>query len=113
MYRVEYYTRQNGRSPVKEYLSRLPKKHRAKALRFIELLAEKNGVLPRQYVAPVEGRIKELRIKHSPFQFRIFFTIVINKKIILLHAITKKTQALKRKDIEQAIANLKDYRQRY
>jgi len=112
MFRIIYYERQNGKSPVMEYLLGLPKKHRVKALKLIELLAENDGVLPRPHAAPVERGIKELRVQHSPLQHRIFFAIVIGRKIVLLHAITKKTQRLSRTAIKQAIANLEDYRKR-
>ena len=112
MYKIVYYERQNGRSPIEEYLVKLPEKHRIKALNFIELLAKNDGILPRQYVAPVRAGIKELRIQHSPLHHRIFFAVIINKTIVLLHAITKKTNKLNNKDIEQTMANLEDYKKR-
>ena len=81
---VEFYQKQNGKVPVKEFLLSLQPKLRAKAFKDIELLKKHGAELTEPYVKRIQGKkyrgLYELRIKFSSDIARIFyFTYYKNK----------------------------------
>lgn len=109
MWSIVFYQKENGAIPVAEFLSKLPTKHHAKALRDIDLL-EKYGIEATEpLVRNIEGKIWELRIKSAGDISRIFYFFHVDKNIILLHGFVKKTQKTPKKEINTANKYLNDY----
>lgn len=90
-YKVKFYIKTSGKVPVKEYIDGLSDKERAKVLKYIEFLRERDGVLDEPYAKHIRGKIRELRVDFGKNKHRIFYFTFINKNIILLHAFLKKT----------------------
>jgi phage-related protein len=102
LYNIVFYTAERGDSPLDDFLDGLDKKSRAKVAAYLSLLEEKGPNLKRPYADIVRGKIRELRIQYSSNQFRILYFFQMFDQIVLVHALTKKTQQLKKQDIELA-----------
>lgn len=91
-YRVKFYTQvKTEKSPVIEYIESLSAKEQAKILKYVEFLRLNKGYLDEPYTKHVKGKIRELRIDFGRNRHRIFYSILGDKIIILLHAFAKKT----------------------
>lgn len=82
-------------------------------MRYIELLEKEGPDLLRPYADSVKEKIRELRVKISSGNIRIFYFFFIEKNIILLHVFKKKTQKLPEAEIEHAKKNMIDFISRY
>ena len=111
--KIEFYQKENGKVPVKEFLFSLSPKLRAKAFRDIELLQKYGSELKEPYVKALKGKnnrdLYELRIKFSNDIARIFYFTYFNDKYVLLHGFIKKTM----KTPKSEIVNAKKYRDDY
>ena len=114
--KIEFYQKENGKVPVKEFLFSLSPKLRAKAFRDIELLQKYGSELKEPYVKALKGKNKrdlyELRIKFSNDIARIFYFTYFNDKYVLLHGFIKKTMKTPAKEIEKAKNYMEDYKRR-
>ena len=113
MYKIKFYATCRGDYPVKDFIQHLDKKSRAKILRYIELLEKEGPDLLRPYADYVKGKIRELRIKISSGNIRIFYFFFMERNIILLHVFKKKTQKLPEMEIKHAKKNMIDFISRY
>jgi phage-related protein len=108
LYNIVFYTAERGDSPLDEFLDGLDKKSRAKVTAYLSLLEEQGPNLKRPYADIVRGKIRELRIQYSSNQFRIFYFF----QIVLVHALSKKAQQLKKQDIDLAERRMEDWMRR-
>ncbi|MEW6419621.1 MAG: type II toxin-antitoxin system RelE/ParE family toxin [Nitrospirota bacterium] len=113
MYNLIFYTTERGDSPIDDFLDGLDKKSRAKVAAHLSLLEEQGPHLKRPYADVVRGKIRELRIHHGSNQYRIFYFFQVRNQIVLVHAISKKTQQLKEKDIHLAERRMGDWIERF
>ena len=109
---VEFYEEENGISPVEEFLAKLPRGHRAKALAIVELLKEAGPTLPFPYSSQVRGKIRELRTQHGKDRIRILYFADKERRFILLHAFIKRTAKLSENDIGTAERRMKKHEQK-
>ncbi len=113
---MEFYQKQNGKVPVKEFLLSLQPKLRAKAFKDIELLKKHGDELTEPYVKRIQGKkfrgLYELRIKFSSDIVRIFYFTYFDNKYILLHGFIKKTMNTPAKELERALQYMEDYKRR-
>lgn len=107
-YTVKFYQDARGAIPVLEYIDDLPRKERAKVLKYIEFLREHQGVLDEPYSKHITGKIRELRVDFAKSRHRIFYFTFIGKTIILLHAFLKKTAKTPISEIKSAEKNYID-----
>ena len=96
-YDVDFFIRENGDCPVKEFLLSLDKKMRAKLLVELDLL-EENG-----------PQLREPYAKQGSDITRVLYFFFVGKKIVLTNGFTKKTQKTPRAEI----ATAKKYRAEY
>lgn len=113
MYNIVFYTAERGDSPLDVFLDGLDKKSRAKVAAYLSLLEEQGPHLKRPYTDIVRGKIRELRIHHSSNQYRILYFFQMLDQIVLVHAFSKKTQQLKKKDIDLAEKRMEDGMRRF
>lgn len=112
MWNIIFYEKEDGTAPVQEFLSSLPVKHHAKALRDIDVLEKYGTALTEPHVKHIKGKLWELRIKSASDISRIFYFVSIGKDIVLLHGFVKKTQKTPNREIETANTYLNDYQRR-
>ena len=110
MFNIIYYT-ENEKSPIVEFMLKLPPKDRAKILREIDLLEKHGFALGMPSIRKMKGtdNLWELRIKQSSNNYRFFYFQHIADTFILLHAIHKKTQKTPKRDIDTAIRRMNKY----
>lgn len=114
MWNIEIYETEGGRIPVKEFLNSLPLKHITKAQFVIDLLAEYGPMLKEPFTKSISNtKLKELRIQASPNIYRIFYFTFVDRKFVLLHGFTKKTEKTPRREIKIAENRMNDYIRRY
>ena len=116
IYDVEFYQKENGEVPVREFLESLPPKLRAKTFREIELLKDHGPNLREPHTKPIKGKdnkgIFELRVKFSTDISRVFYFTYNGSTFILLHGFVKKTQKTPPREIEKARKYKEDYERR-
>jgi phage-related protein len=108
-----FYTTERGDSPLDDFLDGLDKKSRAKVAAYLSFLEEQGPNLKRPYADIVSGKIRELRIQYRSNQFRILYFLQMFDQIVLVQALSKKTQQLKKQDIELAEKRMADWIRRF
>lgn len=121
-YGIEFYQTESGKVPVAEFIRSLDAKQTAKVLRDIDLLKDFGSELHFPYVDSIKGEkykgLMELRTKQASNIFRTFYFVVTKDgktgtdKAVLLHAIQKKTDRTPKRELDTALARMKDYKNR-
>lgn len=119
MYDIIFYEDKNGKSEIEEYLFSLKEKadkgnkdariNFNKIIAYLDLLEELGTRVGEPVTKHLTGEIWELR----PLSNRILYAYYENNMFILLHHFSKSTRKTPKREIEQAIRNLEDYRKRY
>jgi phage-related protein len=109
---VLYYQTERGDSPIEDFLNALPRKARAKCIAYMDMLEEFGFNLPRSFIAKVRGDLWELRPEWAGTEYRFLYFAMIEQRFVILHAMTKKTQKLKTRDIELAEVRMADVKRR-
>ena len=117
MHDIRFYKDSSGVQPAKEYIKKIQsqkgKNARIQANQiasYNELLAKDGFSLNKNYIDKIneEYNIWELR----PGSNRIFFVAWFEGMFVLLHAFPKKTQKTPQREIDQAIREVKDLREK-
>ncbi len=119
MYQVIFYEDKHGNKEIEKYLLDLKSKsdtgnkdakiHFCKIVAYIDSLEEYGTRIGTPVTKHLDGEIWELR----PLDNRILYAYYKNNTFILLHHFKKKTRKTPKKEIKQAVRNLKDYQERY
>ena len=114
VWQVIFYMDSEGNEPVKDFILSQPNGAIAEILHGFKLLREFNIKLGMPYVRKIDkSGLRELRIKHSSYLYRIFYFAYIEHKFVLLHAVLKKEEKTPEGDKAIAIQRLIDYKSRY
>ena len=117
MYKVKFYRKKNGESPVEEFLRKLARQkgkdsriNLGKIRDYIKVLEQNGTRAGEPFVKKIDEKedIWELR----PLGNRILFVAFMNNTFVLLHVFQKKTQKTPTKQIEQARREVKDLKER-
>ena len=117
MYEVVFYEDKNGYSEIyDEFMELANKSSKNKDARIqfnqitycIELLKHQGTKLPEKITKHMQGEIWELR----PGNNRVMYFYFENNTYVLLHMFRKKTQKTPQKEIERAIKECNDYKER-
>lgn len=87
---------------VEEYLDNLSKKERDKALAFMELLEEHDGVLDEPYSKYLHPKIRELIVNLGKADHRFLYALIPGGRILYLTAFRKKTRKTDPRIIKKA-----------
>ena len=101
MWNIIFYEKEDGTTPVQEFLDKLPVKHHAKALRDIDILEKYGTSLTEPNVKHIKGKLWELRIKSASDISRIFYFVPVGKSIILLHGFVKRRKKYRIEKLKQ------------
>lgn len=91
---VFFYQSERGDSPVEEFLNGLSVKARAKCQAYMEQLEQHGYSLPSSYIKKVEDDLWELRPEFGGTEYRFFYFTLIGRRLVIVHALTKKGQRL-------------------
>jgi len=111
-FEVQFYEKENGERPVKDFLLSLDKKMQAKLLGLLDVLEEKGNELREPYSKHLDDGIFELRGKVGNDISRVLYFFYYEGKIIVTNGFIKKTQKTPRKQIKVAKERRKDYIER-
>jgi phage-related protein len=95
-----------GRRPVNEFLDALPPRDRARVVRTIELLKTYGTELGMPYVRHLTGKLWELRVSSGRLAYRVLYFAHTGRRLVLLHAFSKKTRKTPRREIEVALRRM-------
>jgi phage-related protein len=99
---IAFYANADGDTPVQDFLFSLSEKEQAKCLSYMQLLMERGNTLPSQYAKHLEGDLWELRPEFGGVEFRYFYFTFVDNLIVIVHAIKKKSQKTRPRDIALA-----------
>lgn len=111
-YDIEFYSKENGEEPAREFILELDAKMQAKVLKIIDLLEINGPQMRLPYSEHLEDGIFEIRAKQSSNITRILYFFAVGRKIILTNGFIKKTQRTPKKEIELAKKYREDYKRR-
>jgi len=109
---VEFYEKENGEQPAKEFLLSLDKKLRAKLADTIMILQDNGYELREPYSKHISEGIFELRAKQGSDITRVMYFFYVDRHIILTNGFIKKTQKTPQSEIEKAKRYRSDYLKR-
>ena len=102
--RVRRYVTPAGADPVAKFLDALYAREAARILAAAQAIEESglenSGVVTRQ----LRGRLWELKVG----QQRVLFVLIAGPTMVLLHGYTKGSQRAPKREIETALARMKD-----
>ncbi len=102
-WKIDYFNEK-----VEKEVLKLPKKLLARYLRMTDVMAEFGPDLGMPHTRSMGDGLFELRLKAQEGIARVFYCTVINKKIVMLHSIVKKTQKTPPKELRLAQSRLKE-----
>lgn len=112
-YEIEFYSKENGEEPAKQFILGMPPKMQAKILKILDIL-EVNGPQTRlPYSEFLDDGIFEIRAKQGSNITRVLYFYYIGSKIILTNGFVKKSQKTPRSELELAKRYRQDYERRY
>lgn len=111
-FEVEFYEKQDGEQPAKDFLLSLDTKMRAKIVNMIAILADNGNDLREPYSKHLSEGIFEIRTKLGSNITRVLYFFYIDKHIILTNGFIKKAQKTPLGEIDKAKKYRADYLQR-
>jgi phage-related protein len=112
-WKVIYYTSEDGKCPVKEFIDKRSIENQRKIAALIDYLQEIGINLPRPYSDYLKDGIHELRVKLSGDQSRTMYFFCFESFIVLTHSFIKTTQKVPESEIRKAIKFKKDFLKRF
>ena len=106
---VEYYRREDGTSPVVEFLENLDDKTQARFIWSIDQLRVRNVQAREPLVKQIEGKLWELRRARDGNIYRLMYFFFTGRKIVFVHGFQKKTDKTPRREIKTAQTRMEDY----
>lgn len=110
---IDFYESDSGAAPVQEYLETLSKRELARVRNALRLLQDIGTDLGMPHVKKLgSSGLWELRVRGS-IDHRIFYVALRGRRMLLLHAITKKQQHIPAREVRTAERRLRDYYERF
>lgn len=109
---MDFYEKENGEQPAKEFMLSLDKKLRAKLADTIMILQDNGYELREPYSKHISEGIFELRAKQGSAITRVMYFFYVDRHIILTNGFIKKTQKTPQSEIEKAKRYRSDYLKR-
>lgn len=109
---VELYDTEDGKCPVRDFISSLEPKMQAKVFRTIDLLEYNGNELREPYSKSLGDGIFELRVKQGSDITRVLYFFFIGNKAIITNGFVKKTRKAPIGEIALAKKYKADYERR-
>ena len=115
MYEINFYRDKQGNEPAREVIeklhnskNRMEQKRASKINDYLQILSMEGKAAGLPYVKHIQGELWELR----PARDRIFFVAYVEESFVLLHHFVKKTQKTPQREIEKALREIADLKER-
>jgi len=105
---LEYYETPAGRRPVQDYLDGLEAREALRVSDSLELLEDRGTALGAPHTRNLGGKLWELRVL-GRVQHRVLYFAASGRRLVLLHAFTKKTPKTPPTELETARRRMADY----
>ena len=102
--KVTFYTTASGRSPVLDYVHDLSKPERARLLEALHQVEQYGFDAVRTQFRQIEGKLWEIKVSAH----RVFYVMVQQEEMVLLHAYKKQGQKLPLRELEVALKRMKE-----
>ena len=112
-FEIEFYSNEDGREPVADFLDSLDTKMSAKLIGLMEILEEKGTELRMPYSEHLVDGIFELRCKQGSSIARVMYFFYVGKKIVVTNGFVKKTQKTPAKELKLAKVRRADWLSRH
>ena len=96
---------------VEDSIVAMPPKIQARLLRLLELMQEHGANLGAPHTSPMGDGLFEIRAKAKEGIGRALFCYMKGERVYILHAFVKKTQKTPKKELDLAIARMKEVNQ--
>ena len=106
---TEFYHRQDGTSPIEEFLDSLDSKTRARFRWSMEQLRVRNVTAREPLVKHLEDKLWELREESRGNIYRIIYFFFAGRRIVFLHGFVKKSQKTPKRELDTARARYEDF----
>lgn len=103
LWKIEYYN-----DAVQQEIFNLPDGLQARYVRLSRAMREYGANLGKGHTKPLRDGLFELRLCASEGIARVIYCTLIGKRIVMLHCFVKKTQKTPKREIETALARLKE-----
>lgn len=103
-WRLDDWQTPQGNHPVWAYLDGLSKGARAKVYAALDRLADHGNRLGMPLSRAMGGGMFELRVTHPEGPFRLLYCFRPDRRIVVLHGFTKRTEQTPKEDLELARA---------
>jgi phage-related protein len=99
---VDDYRTSTGGRPVYDFLQGLSKKARPRVYAVLAMLEDRENRLLMPHSRSLGEGLQEIRVPHSEGPFRIIYCFRPGRRIVLLHAFTKRTEQTPKADLDIA-----------
>lgn len=107
--RVLFFIERGGKkAPVYEYIKKLDPRDRLRVLACLKNVEELGLKSPRVQYRHIRGKLWELKIRLITQGCRIFYVVIKQDRIVLLHAYKKESQKAPQREISIAEKRLKE-----
>lgn len=100
---IEYYS-----DAVQQELFGLPDSLKAQYIRLSDTMMEYGANLGKGHTKPLRDGVFELRLRGKEGIARVMYCTLIGKRIVMLHCFVKKTQKTPKRELDTALARLKE-----
>ena len=107
-WKIDYYSQQ-----VQDFVDGMPMGIKASYAKLTELLSEFGMDLRMPHSRPMGDGLFELRPKGKEGIGRVFYCMLISKRIVMLHGFIKKTEETPRKELNIAQRRMKEVKDEY
>lgn len=105
MFEIVFYN-----DKLKKELQNFPAGIRKRTYQLLQRMVEHGPFLGMPHTKALGGGLFEIRAKGPEGIGRVFYCVLIERRIILLHSFVKKAQKTPQTDLEKAIARMKEVR---
>ena len=105
-WKIVYYS-----SAIESKILALPPGLLARYLRLTDMMIMHGSNLGLPHTKFIDTGLFELRLKSKEGIARIFYATVVNRKIVMLHSFTKKSQKIPLKELQIAKKRLKEVKE--
>lgn len=102
-YTITYYS-----AKVQTDILELPKTITAKYFSYIDLMQEYGANLGMPHTKAMGDGLFELRLKGAEGIARVFYCVIINRQIVMLHSFVKKTDKTPKNELNIAVKRLNE-----
>ncbi len=107
--KLEFYVSQSGKVPVKNYIGAIKNKiERAKLLEALASIEDYGFETPRVKFRQMKGKLWEIKASTGGKHHRIFYVMILEGNMILLHAYLKKTPKAPAREIVVAATRMNE-----